>query len=134
DPFEREEISKTVVRRVEETGKTVRWRPIDDVAASESIHVLGIATAVAAPLYTVAWGDASPRRVRGVLYLDFRDHRREIGDLATELIEAAANVMAAVLAPYERLELAREDLRALSSKPDPGGPTLDELLRPESMK
>jgi len=133
DPYEREEISKTVVRRVQEAGECVIWRPREDAAPTESMHVLGIASALAAPLRSVAWGGDPEVPIRGVLYLDFRSPRRRPGEPQRELVEAAAHVMAAVLGPYEKLQVAREDLRALTARRDGPAPTLDELLRPESM-
>lgn len=133
DPYEREEISKTIVRRVQDAGECVIWRPFEDAAPTESMHVLGIASALAAPLRSMAW-DGDPRApLRGVLYLDFRSRRRQPGEAQRELVEAAAHVMAAVLGPYEKLQVAQGDLRALSALRDGPAPTLDELLRPESM-
>jgi transcriptional regulator with GAF, ATPase, and Fis domain len=132
DAFEREEISKTIVRRARSEGAIVVWRPLDDVAASESLHALSIATAMAGPLAAFE-SDDEPATIRAVVYVDFRDHRRTVGPDQREFFEAALALMAMVFAPTHRLERAREDLRALSAKVSEGAPSLDELLRPDSM-
>jgi DNA-binding NtrC family response regulator len=130
DPFERDEISRTIVDRVRTHDECVLLRPLDESMASESVHAFGIVAALAAPIRPIAWGDAGRR---GVLYVDFRSARRAVGEPERQLVEAVANVMAAVLGPSEQLAIAREELRSLAARREAAGPTLDELLRPESM-
>ena len=131
---EREEISRTIIRRVHESGRAVFWEP--DIATPSAV-AFGIAAAIAAPIRGVAFGrgddGAAPR---GVLYLDFRDVRARITPYHQQFIEIAANLIAVVLELTEELRLTREDLRtALVSRPGgPPLPGLEEILRPPSME
>src|SRR6266545_1952266 len=82
--LEREEISRSIIRRVEETGECIVWRA-KATATTESLEALSITGALAAPL--LAFGGEGPR---GVLYVDVRDFRREIGPDQLEFFRAAA--------------------------------------------
>lgn len=142
DPFERDEISRTVVQRARATGQPVVMRPADELSPAESMIALRIGTVLAAPMRGVAWregasreaGGAAANRLRGLVYVDYRRRDRAVTDVDRELLGAAAGVMAAVLEPHRRMQAAREDLRALAAKHAEPGPDLDELLRPDSMK
>ncbi|MFO0613741.1 MAG: sigma 54-interacting transcriptional regulator [Polyangiaceae bacterium] len=136
EPSEREEISKSVATRVKETGAAVVWRPLEDADATASMVFLGIHLAVAAPLRALSWSarEGAPRsELRGVLYLDFRDRKRKLGDAERALIDAAANLIGAVLEPVARLEGLREDLRLAQAATASDRPSLDDLLRYPSM-
>lgn len=140
--LERDEVSRTITRRVLETGETVVLRPLEDASPTESIHAFGIATALAAPVGTLRFREAreglreglaasdaaDEARVRGVLYVDFRNPRRRVGELEREVVETAAHVLSAVLDPVERLHLAREDLRKLEAQGAAPAPRLEDLL------
>src|SRR5579871_6246360 len=69
DPTEREEISKTIIRRAFETGECVTW-DAGSLPTSASVGALGILAAIAAPLHRVGAG-ATERKA--VLYVDIRD-------------------------------------------------------------
>ncbi|MBN8616154.1 MAG: sigma-54-dependent Fis family transcriptional regulator, partial [Deltaproteobacteria bacterium] len=127
-PAEREEVSKTVIAEARQVGRCVVWEP--SRPAIESMSDLGIVSAMAVPLRRAAWWGGS---TGGVLYVDFRDPRKEPGELHRELFESAAVLVSAVLEQRERLASAREDLRVARAETHHEGPDLDELLRPPSM-
>jgi transcriptional regulator with GAF, ATPase, and Fis domain len=135
-PLEREEISRTLVSQVQKSGRGVAWEP--DIggggAGSASMRSFGIITALAAPLRPVAL-TAGAGGERGVIYLDFRDARREIGPAHLEFLETAASLVSIVLDQHQKLELTREDLRAALAHESGGArpPTLEDLLTPRSM-
>jgi transcriptional regulator with GAF, ATPase, and Fis domain len=134
DPAEREEISKTIVRRVVDSGESLIWRPAQGV--TESIEALSITAAIAVPLREVAWkGDENAGETRGVLYVDFRDILREIEDTEVEFVRGAASLVSLVLAVSQRLQLAREDLRVAKVREESTGelPSLEEMLWPPKM-
>ncbi len=133
-PYEREEISRTVVDHVERTGQTIVVEPAAR-SGSESMVSLGITLAAAAPLRAVAWreGGEAERPVRGVLYVDFRDQTRSFGDSSRELLDAATHLVSIVLELERRLAVANEDLRAAAVRERDPQPSLDELLWPPSM-
>jgi transcriptional regulator with GAF, ATPase, and Fis domain len=127
-PREREEVSKTVIAEARASGRCVVWEP--SRPAIESMSDLGIVSAMAVPLRRAAWWGGT---AGGVLYVDFRDPRKEPGALHRELFESAAVIVSAVLEQRERLAAAREDLRAARAETHHDGPDLDELLRAPSM-
>lgn len=142
EPSERDEISKSVATRVKQTGAAVVWRPLEDADATASMVFLGIHLAVAAPLRALAWstdgartdgGVPSEKALRGVLYLDFRDRRRTLGDDERALVDAAANLIGAVLEPVSKLEGLREDLRLAQAAATAPRSSLDDLIRYPSM-
>ena len=140
-PFEREEISKTIISLVQASGESVLWEPDFELAGSESITTLGIVAALAAPLHPLAWNEAeAPANDlrpyhRGVLYLDFRDFTKIIGETHREFFEAAASLVSVVLEQGQALHSAKEHLRtARAQQPGPVPlPSLDEILSPKSM-
>jgi len=138
-PFEREEISKTIISQVLKTGKSILWEPEVELAGAESVTTLGLVAALAAPLHTPAWqreGDELHPYQRGVVYLDFRDFTKIIGETHREFFEAAASLISVVLGQGQALHAAKEQLRAALAKSSPGAvplPSLDEILRPRSM-
>jgi len=127
-PHEREEVSKTVMAEARAAGRCIVWEP--SRPAIESMSDLGIVSAMAVPLRRAAWWGGS---AGGVLYVDFRDPRKEPGELHRELFESAAVLVSAVLEQRERLQAAREDLRVVRAEAHAEGPDLDELLRSPSM-
>jgi two-component system, NtrC family, nitrogen regulation response regulator GlnG len=128
---QREEVSKTVMAEARRTGRCVVWEPHRHTSAIESMSDLGIVSAMAAPLRRASWWGGS---TGGVLYVDFRDPRKEPGELHREFLESAAVLVSAVLEQRERLAAAREDLRAVrATRESHEGPGLEELLRAPSM-
>ncbi len=121
DPFECEEISKTLVQRTLETPRAAAWN------LSSSVRSLGIRAALAAPLGA---GD----RTRAVLYLDFRDPRKFVERPHIEFFMSAAQLVGALLDEHSRGERVRARLdEALSHCTDTRRtPPLDELLAPAS--
>ncbi|HEY8038799.1 MAG TPA: sigma 54-interacting transcriptional regulator [Polyangiaceae bacterium] len=129
---EREEISRTIVREARETGRCVVWDVASDPASSESVNLLGILAALAAPLQRGAPdGDGA----RGVLYLDFRDHRKFVQRRHVEFFMSAATLLAAVTEQSGLGRRAREHLReAKANLVDARrAPPLDDLLAAPSM-
>jgi len=128
-PSERDEISRTIIRRAEETGEPQIW-DAEQQGSTASMSVLTITAALVAPLRAFE-GD----EVRGILYLDFRDvtRRFDAGDRA--LFGAAAALAAIALGQTHRLQAAAEDLRVeRARRREPGAaPALDDLLAYPSM-
>lgn len=135
-PYDREEISRTVIHEVRKSGRSILWEP--DLGASggtASMMALGIMAALAAPLRPVAAGGDAEAVASGVVYLDFRDVNKEIGELHREFFEAAASLISIVLDQSQKLQVSQENLRealAHASK-GPPAPSLGELLRSPSM-
>jgi transcriptional regulator with GAF, ATPase, and Fis domain len=133
--YEREEISKTIIHQVHSTGQAVFWEPDLDSRGTESMSMLGIMTALAAPLHTLWQGSEGPVP-RGVVYVDFRDHRKETSESQRQLLETIASVVSVVLDQSQRLTATEERIReadARDAAADPG-PSIDELLRFKSME
>jgi transcriptional regulator with GAF, ATPase, and Fis domain len=101
---EREEVSKTVIRRALDAGECVVWDPKNAARASSrpssSVMALGIVVALAAPL-TRGGGKSG---VRGVLYVDVRDQRKFIGERHVEFFMSAAVLLGAVLEQHGRAQ------------------------------
>jgi transcriptional regulator with GAF, ATPase, and Fis domain len=132
-PIEREEISRTIIRQALDSGRCIVWDPLTAAATpSSSFASLGIIAALAAPLHAGAPGTAP----RGVLYLDFRDPRKLVGDRHVEFFMSAATVVGAVLEQHERGRETREHLReAQAHCVDASAPqSLDDLLAPPSLR
>ncbi|MBL8718710.1 MAG: sigma-54-dependent Fis family transcriptional regulator [Myxococcales bacterium] len=119
---EREEISRTLVRTVRKEQRSVLVRPLEENAGSASMASLGILAALAAPMHG-----------GGVLYVDYRTFDEDVGSLHRALAEDAASLLGAVIVERDRLASARDALRAVETKIEAGVPSLDDLLRPDSM-
>lgn len=119
---EREEISRTIVRTVRKEQRSLLVRPLEESAGTASMASLGIVAALAAPMHQ-----------GGVLYVDFRTFDEDVGPLHRALSEDAARLLGAVIAERDRLASAREALRTAEAKIEAGVPSLDDLLRPDSM-
>jgi transcriptional regulator with GAF, ATPase, and Fis domain len=110
--LEREEVSRTVVRTAMETRRCVQWDPLSAaVGKTGSITSLGIVAALAAPLFVTGSRD----RLRGVLYVDFRDPRRFVSDRHVEFFASVGLIFGAVLEQHDRSQLMREQLREAQS-------------------
>ena len=123
--LEREEIGKTFVREAIDSGKIIRFDALMQQGLSASAHSLGIVAALAAPLTT------SPvSRVKGVLYVDFRDRRRVVDERHLELFATSAAVFGLLLEEEARSEAVRGELDEVKSHTIDARPaaTLDELL------
>lgn len=94
-----------------------------------------IGAAIAAPLNPARWRHDRQQHLFGSVYLGFREGAHQVGPVHQEFFEAAVALLSLVLDQRERIEAIREDLRVVQAR-DSGelrGPTLDEMLRPESM-
>jgi transcriptional regulator with GAF, ATPase, and Fis domain len=98
---EREEVSKTVIQQARDSGQCIVWDPQHARRPSSSVMALGIVVALAAPLQ---WGGAN-NRVRGVVYLDVRDHRKFIGERHVEFFMSASVLLGAVLEQHGRAQV-----------------------------
>lgn len=121
------EISRSVVREVWRSGRALLLEP-DVGGASTSVNALGIACALAAPL-RVAGGSER----RGVVYLDYRDPRRKVGDPEREAFELVTDLLSLVTSQRGRLASTEEALRTAQAREPVPPPTLEELLRPRAM-
>ncbi|MCE9578187.1 MAG: sigma 54-interacting transcriptional regulator [Deltaproteobacteria bacterium] len=131
-PIEREEISRTVIARVQQSSEPLLWEPALG-ASPQSAQLLGIVAAVAAPLAPITLTTGA-RGERGVVYVDFRDPRKAVGAEHRELLRVAANVVSMVLSRSHELDLIREELRTALAVPEgTRTPPLDDLLRPRAM-
>ncbi|MBL8716731.1 MAG: sigma 54-interacting transcriptional regulator [Myxococcales bacterium] len=128
---ESEEISRTIVARALAEGGPVRWDPMSEHGASESVISLGIMAALAAPLQA-----QKGRETRGVLYVDFRDPRKFVTDQHIEFFESAAPLLGAVLEQRDRLGVVREQLQEVRAHAieTTSAPRLDTLLSPPSLR
>jgi transcriptional regulator with GAF, ATPase, and Fis domain len=126
---EREEISKTIVREVRETNHVVVCDFSVGTSLSESVVALNILAALASPL-------RGGLGTHGVLYVDFRDHKKQLQPAQVEFFVSAAALIGAVLEQRARAASTAEHLRGVktffveSSRP----PSLDDLLAPPSMR
>jgi transcriptional regulator with GAF, ATPase, and Fis domain len=110
--MEREEVSRTVVREAMETRRCVQWDPLSAAAKqSRSFASLHIVAALAAPLFVAGSRD----RLRGVLYVDFREMRKFVSDRHVEFFASASLLFGAVLEQHDRSRGIREQLREAQS-------------------
>jgi len=132
DRFEREEISRTIVREVLETGQCAVWSALNGTDASASISALGIATALATPIQLASGG----RGCRAILYLDFRKYKKRVEAAHIEFFMTAALLLGAVFDQAERSRATREHLREAEAHrvDSESTPSLDELLASPSME
>ncbi len=138
-PIEREEVTKTVIREAQRSGRCVHWEADASSDFAESMVSLKIIAALAVPLRAISWrvdgGYGEELETRGVLYLDFREFDIYIGESHRELFEAAGVLLAVVLEQGHQLRLASEYLRAARVEQSASrAPTLRELLSPLTME
>jgi transcriptional regulator with GAF, ATPase, and Fis domain len=128
---ERAEVSRTVVQQALDEGKCITWDPLTAASTSASFVVLGIVSALAAPLY-----GAQRDRPRGVLYVDFRARRKFVSDRHVEFFASAALLLGAVLEQHARAQGVREHLREAQSHCTDARrvPPLDDLIAHPSMR
>jgi two-component system response regulator HydG len=128
-PEEREEMSRTIVRRALERDECVFWDPAEAQTTSASFVMLRIAAALAAPL---RGGRPQPS---GVLYVDFRDPHLAVDERRIEFFMTAAALFGALLEQHDRARTDRELLREVRGLfvESRRTPTLDQLLAPPSM-
>ena len=126
---EREEMSRTIVRRALERDECVLWDPLAPGTESSSFAMLKIVAALAAPLR------AGRPEARGVLYVDFRDPQRSVDDRCVEFFMTATALFGALLEQNDRTQVERDHLREARSHcvEIRHTPTLDELLTSPSM-
>lgn len=131
--YEREEISKTLIKEVLDSGECVIWQPEGVSNSAESIVTLGILSALAAPLRPIAWRDEEQQEsIRGVLYLDFRSIDKQIGRSHRDFFQAAASLISVVLEQNHKLQVTREQLReaqVTGGNKQASGPSLEELIK-----
>jgi DNA-binding NtrC family response regulator len=126
---EREEMSRTIVRRALEQDECVVWDPTASQSTSASFLMLSIVAALAAPL---RGGSAQPV---GVLYVDFRNPHLVVDQRRVEFFMTAAALFGALLDQHARGRRDREllhEVRTLFVE-SRQTPTLDELLGAPSM-
>ena len=92
-PLEREEISKTIIRRALDTGECVTW-DITSIDATSSVSSLGILAALAAPLHRPG---TPPTSARAVLYVDVRDPRKHVEKSHIDFFMSSALLVGALL-------------------------------------
>ncbi len=108
---EREEISKTIIRGALDSGECIFWDPLASASPSHSVALLGIVYGLAAPLDA----GVGKQGTRGVLYVDFRDPRKHVGERHREFFMTAAVLIGAVLEQHGRAETERDLLREARS-------------------
>jgi DNA-binding NtrC family response regulator len=128
-PEEREEMSRTIVRRALERDECVLWDPAAAQTTSASFAMLRIVAALAAPL---RGGRPQPS---GVLYVDFRDPHLAVDQRRIEFFMTAAALFGALLEQHDRARTDRELLREVRGLfvESRRTPTLEQLLAPPSM-
>ncbi len=134
DASEASSVAMSIIDEAFASGQCTVWEPTGGAASSESFHELGLVAALAAPLTSYRAGlDGRPtRRVRGVLYVDFRATVKVIDPLEREFVEVAAIIIATAIEQRERLarteaalaDAETEGVRIMS---------LEDLLRPDGM-
>jgi transcriptional regulator with GAF, ATPase, and Fis domain len=126
---EREEMSRTIVRRALEQDECIVWDPAAAPSTSSSFAMLRIVAALAAPL---RGGRPQPL---GVLYVDFRNPRLELDERRIEFFMTAAALFGAMLDQHESARTDREHLREVRSLfvESRHMPTFDQLLSAPSM-
>jgi transcriptional regulator with GAF, ATPase, and Fis domain len=126
---EREEMSRTIVRRALEQDECVVWDPAASQSTSSSFLMLRIAAALAAPLRGGGGGPA------GVLYVDFRSPHLTVDERRIEFFMTAAALFGALLEEHERARTDRELLREVRTLfvESRQTPKLDDLLGAPSM-
>ncbi len=126
---EREEMSRTIVRRALEQDECVVWDPAASQSTSSSFLMLRIVGALAAPLR------AGSTRPAGVLYVDFRSPQLTVDERRVEFFMTAAALFGALLEQHERARTDRELLREVRGLfvESRQTPKLDELLGAPSM-
>jgi transcriptional regulator with GAF, ATPase, and Fis domain len=131
EPAEREEISKTIIRRAFETGECATWDAAS-LPTTASVGALGILAALAAPLHRPGGGGDGRK---AVLYVDIRDPRKHLEKTHVEFFMSAALLVGALLDQRERNAIDRARLgEALAhTTHQRHTPTLDELLGFESL-
>jgi DNA-binding NtrC family response regulator len=125
---EREEMSRTIVRRALESDECVVWDPAKAQTTSASFAMLRIGAALAAPL---RGGRPEPN---GILYVDFRDPSA-VDERRVEFFMTAAALFGALLEQHERARRDRELLREVRGLfvESRRTPTLEQLLAAPSM-
>src|SRR5262245_34147162 len=123
DPAEREEMSRTIIRRAFDTGECATW-DVASLPMTQSIGTLGILAALAAPLHRRASAK------KAVLYIDIRDPRKHLEKSHVEFFMSAALLLGALLDQSEKSAVDRARLgEALSHTTDTRRtPALEDLL------
>jgi transcriptional regulator with GAF, ATPase, and Fis domain len=121
---EREEVSRTIVRRAIESDAVVAWSSAEQPIDSASVLSLGIAAALAGPLR------APGLAKRGVLYVDFRAPRLSIEPAQREFFTAAVALLGGMIDQAAVTRTARERLAAAEGHVTEARrtPPLEELL------
>ncbi len=129
DPAEREEMSRTILRRAMEADDVVVWNAAEQPLDSVSVLALGIGAAMAAPL-------RARGLPRGVLYVDFRSAKLAVDPAQREFFMAAVAVLGGMIDQASVTRVARDRLSAAQSHVTEARrtPPLDSLLRAPGMK
>lgn len=112
---EREEISRSLVRRARDTGKLIYWDPFAEGGGSVggSVGELGIVAAIAS---AVRGHDG---RTLGVLYVDVREPGKSFGAAHERFVAVAASVLGPLVRNVFDLDLS-EARRARAEAVEPG--------------
>ncbi len=127
---EREEMSRTLIRRCVESDDIVVWNGIDHPIDSTSVLSLGITASMVAPLR----GRGAARR--GVVYVDFRKPRLSVDEADRQFFVAAVAIIGSMVEQAASTRNARERLVTAASHFTQcrRRPPLADLLRPAGMK
>jgi transcriptional regulator with GAF, ATPase, and Fis domain len=129
DPAEREEMSRTIIRRAMDSDEVVVWNAAEQPLDSASVLALGIHGAMAAPL-------RARGLPRGVLYVDFRGGKLSVDAAQREFFMAAVAVLGGMIDQASVTRVARDRLSAAQSHVTEARrtPPLDSLLRAPGMR
>ena len=134
---EREQLTRTLVREAEQTGRCVSFSALDALSSTQSAQAFGILAAFAAPLEARALQAGGDDAIsRGVLYVDFRERTHLASPRLAEFVSAAAALLSALLGQGQRLQKAREELRVerVRSVGASRAVPLEQLLRGPSLE
>ena len=128
-PSEREEVSRTIIRRAVDSDSMITWSAAEQPLDAASVQTLGIAAAMVAPLR----GRAFPR---GVLYVDFRTASAPVAPTQREFFMAAVAVIGGMIDQASATRVANDRLAAARVHVTEArrAPPLDELLQFDGLR
>lgn len=130
-PTDREELSRSLVRRARESAQLVYWDAFEGEGANRSAADLGLLAAAAVPLCV---GEGTPDDVLGVLYVDLRDQRKTLGPWHERFLVLVACVLASAVRGDRELTRAREELRRARATNARASVPLWSLIAPPGMQ
>jgi transcriptional regulator with GAF, ATPase, and Fis domain len=126
---EREEVSRTILRRALESDAMVVWTASEQPLDTASVLALSIGAAMVAPLRGTGFG-------RGALYVDFRSPRLELHPGEVEFFRAAVVLLSTMLDEAARSRVVRERLAVAEGHMMQAHavPPMDEILALDGMR